>query len=144
MRDVPAVPAAFRGMRHSLMGYVVKEFGEGRGLLEWTPTDELSNPVGMVHGGFVATMVDDSCGIAVQSLLAAVRAFPTVNMNVDFLRGIRIGNSFAVESLVVRVGRRVTVADSLIRDDTGQLMARGTCTFAVDMTDTDVVGFSAV
>jgi uncharacterized protein (TIGR00369 family) len=138
------VPKEFRGKRHSLMGYVVKEFADGRGLLEWTPGEQLTNPVGMVHGGFVAGIVDDACGIAVQSLLPNVRAFPTAHMDIDFLRGIRIGGTFMVESLVVRVGRRLTIADCLVRDDTGQLMARGTCTFAVDMTDTDIVGFSAV
>ena len=131
-------------MRHSLLGWVVKEFADGRGRLEWTPGEALTNPVGMVHGGFVAAIVDDACGIAVQSLLPTVRSFPTAHMNIDFLRGIRVGSTFSVESAVVRVGRRVTLADCLIRDDAGQLMARGTCTFAVDMTDTDVVGFSAV
>ncbi len=138
------VPPKFRGKRHTLMGYSFKEFGDGRALLEWTPGEQLTNPVGMVHGGFVAGVVDDACGLAVQSLLPSVRAFPTAHMDIDFLRGIRVGDTFKVESLVVRVGRRLTVADCLVRDDTGQLMARGTCTFAVDMTDTDIVGFSAV
>jgi uncharacterized protein (TIGR00369 family) len=141
MRDVPK---EIRGNRHSLMGYVVKELEGGRALLEWTPPEALTNPAGMVHGGFVAAIVDDTCGCALQSLLTSFRAFPTANLRVDFLRGIAVGGTYWSEGLVVRVGRRVTVADCLVRDADGQLLARGTCTFAVDMTDTDVVGFSAL
>lgn len=138
------MPADFRGMRHSLMGYTVTEYAGGRSLLEWTPTEQLTNPVGMVHGGFVAAMVDDACGCAMQSLLPGFRAFPTASMHIDFLRGISVGHTYRCHGIVVRVGRRMSVADCLIRDGDGQLMARGTCTFAVDMTDTDAVGFSAV
>jgi len=60
---------------------------------EWIPGEQLTNPVGMVHGGFVAGVVDDACGLAVQSLLPSVRAFPTAHMDIDFLRGIRIGDA---------------------------------------------------
>jgi uncharacterized protein (TIGR00369 family) len=138
------VPADFRGMRHKLMGYTVTKYADGRSLLEWEPGEALSNPVGMVHGGFVAGIVDDACGTALQSLLPVFRPFPTANMRIDFLRGIAIGGTYRCEGVVLRVGRRMSVVDCLIHDDAGQLLARGTCTFAVDMSDTDAVGFSAV
>jgi uncharacterized protein (TIGR00369 family) len=131
-------------MRHAFMGYAVKELEGGRARLEWRPTAELTNPVGMVQGGFVAALVDDSCGCAVQSLLPSFRPFPTANLRIDFLRGIAVGGLYFCEGMVVRVGRRITVADCLIRDPDDQLMARGTCTFAVDMADSGLVGFSAV
>ena len=43
----------------------------------------------------------------------------------------------------MRAGRRLTVADTTVHDGDGQLLARGTCMFAVDLSDTDLVGFTA-
>jgi uncharacterized protein (TIGR00369 family) len=121
-----------RTMRHGLLNYEVLEIGGGGSRLSWTPGENLSNPMGFVHGGFVATIVDDTCGTAVLSLLGEVQAFPTVNLNVDFVRGLRIGETFTCLGSVVRMGRRVTLADARIEDAGGQLLARGTCTFALD------------
>src|SRR5207249_2080023 len=105
-----------RGDRSKLLGYRVLDMADGRGRVAWTPPDNLSNPVGFVHGGFVATMVDDCAGIAVASMLDRLRAFPTASMHVDFLRGVRVGTTVTCLSHVVRAGRRLTVADVAIHD----------------------------
>ena len=118
--------------RHQLLGYHVVELGGGRSRLEWTPPASLANPVGFVHGGFVATVIDDCCGTAVVSMLDGPRPFPTVTLTVDFVRGIQVGGTYSCLGSVVRMGRRVTLADTVIEDADGQLLARGTCTFALD------------
>jgi uncharacterized protein (TIGR00369 family) len=134
------LPDDLRGLRHDLMGYDVVEAADGRSLLEWTPGQVLSNPVGFVHGGMVGVMVDDACGVAVGSILSDWRPFPTASLHVDFLRGIRVGHAYACRGVLVRAGRRLTVADATIHDGDGTLMARGTCHFALDLSDTDLIG----
>jgi uncharacterized protein (TIGR00369 family) len=131
-----------RNGRPTLLGYRMIETGEGRSLVSWTPGANLGNPMGFVHGGFVGVMVDDVAGMAVSSILPDWRAFPTASMHVDFLRGIKVHDTVACRGIVVRAGRRVTVADTSVHDGDGRLLARGTCTFAVDLSDTDIVGFS--
>jgi uncharacterized protein (TIGR00369 family) len=133
-----------RGKRHRLLGYRVTEMGGGRCRLAWTPGEDLSNPLGFVHGGFVAAIVDDACGTAVASLLSDWRPFPTASMRVEFLKGLKLGESFVVRGQVLRAGRSMTFADTLIRNQDGMLLARGTCTFALDLSGTDLVGFSAL
>jgi uncharacterized protein (TIGR00369 family) len=126
------------------MGYRVTEWSGGRCRLEWTPGEELGNPMGFVHGGFVAAIVDDTCGTAVMSMLSDWRTFPTASLRVEFLKGLKMGQSFVCSGQVLRAGRSMTFADALIRDREGRLLARGTCTFALDLSDTDLVGFSAL
>jgi uncharacterized protein (TIGR00369 family) len=132
-----------RNGRHRLLGYRMIEMRDGRSLVTWTPGDNLGNPMGFVHGGFVGVIIDDVAGMAVSSIMPDWRAFPTASMHVDFLRGIRVNDTVACEGVVVRAGRRLTVADTSVRGTDGELLARGTCTFSVDLSDTDVVGFMA-
>jgi uncharacterized protein (TIGR00369 family) len=133
-----------RGGRHRSLGYWVTELADGRSRFDWTPPAEIANPAGMVHGGFVAALVDDVCGTAVQSMLDGFRAYPTASMHVDFLRGVRVGLTHVARGVVVRAGRRLTVADCTIHDPDGVLLARGTCSFALDLSDSPLVGFSAL
>ena len=133
-----------RNGRSTLLGYRMVEMGEGRSVVSWTPQANVGNPMGFVHGGFVGVLVDDIAGMAVSSMLPDWRAFPTASLHVDFLRGIRVGDTVSCRGVVVRTGRRLTVADTTIHDRDGQLLARGTCMFAVDLAHTDVVGFTAL
>jgi uncharacterized protein (TIGR00369 family) len=137
------VDEAMHRQRPSLLGYRILEASQGRSLVSWTPTQELANPVGMVHGGFVGVLVDDTCGSAVASLLDELRAFPTASMHVDFLRGVPVGEECRCRGAVLRAGRRLTVAETVIADRSGKVLAKGTCTFALDLSGTDLVGFSA-
>jgi len=128
-----------RNGRSTLLGYRMVEMGEGRSVVSWTPQANVGNPMGFVHGGFVGVLVDD-----VSSMLPDWRVFPTASLHVDFLRGIRVGDTVDCRGVVVRAGRRLSVADTTIHDRDGQLLARGTCMFAVDLSDTDLVGFTAL
>jgi uncharacterized protein (TIGR00369 family) len=122
--------------RRAYMGWDVVECRDGRSTIRWTPGPHLTNPIGFVHGGYVAGMIDDTCGTAIVSLLDQVAGFPTINMHVDFVRGIRVGDTVLCKGSVVRMGRRVTVADCVIvpdaDDGSESVLARGTCTFALD------------
>ncbi len=132
------------GGRPDLLGYRMVSLGKGRSEVSWTPGKNLSNPIGVVHGGFVGLIIDDICGMAIASILPDFRPFPTASMHIDFIRGIPIGHTASCRGVVVRAGRRITVADATITNQEGRLLARGTGTFALNLDDTSVAGFSAL
>jgi uncharacterized protein (TIGR00369 family) len=122
-----------RNGRSTLLGYRVLDMSDGRSVVTWTPGDNIGNPMGFVHGGFVGVMIDDVAGMAISSMLADWRPYPTASLHVDFLRGIKVGDTVDCRGMVVRAGRKLS-----------ELLARGTCMFAVDLSDTDLVGFTAL
>lgn len=134
---------ALRGERWAHLGYELIGRRGGRSHIRWTPGPALANPAGYVHGGYIGIVVDDTAGTAMSTLLPVYRPYPTVTLHVEFLRGLRIGETFECHGAVKRVGRQVSFAETSIYDATGQLMAEGQCTFAVDLSETDVPGFSA-
>jgi uncharacterized protein (TIGR00369 family) len=132
-----------RNGRSTLLGYRVVDMSAGRSVVTWTPGDNIGNPMGFVHGGFVGVMIDDVAGMALSSILVDWRPYPTASLHVDFLRGIKVGDTVDCRGTVIRAGRKLSVADTTITSADGELLARGTCMFAVDLSDTDVVGFTA-
>ena len=131
---LPGAPPAdqMSGNRAALLGWRIVEAFEGRSRMEWTPTPEVANPVGQVHGGYLGLIVDDVCGTAFASLLTEFVLFPTVSMQLEFHRPIKIGETVDCTGTVVRVGRRFIVVDAVVRGAEGKLRARGTATFAAD------------
>jgi uncharacterized protein (TIGR00369 family) len=106
---------------------------DGRGEVSWTPTREMGNPVGNVHGGFVATVIDEVAAMAVMSLVGA-GSVPTVSLHVDYLHGIPLGATYAARGQVVRLGRAIAVADAQIIGEDDRVLARGTCIYQLRRT----------
>ena len=94
---------------------------DGHAEVSWVPTPDMANPVGNVHGGVVATIVDEVTGMAVISMLEAGSA-PTGSLQVDYLHAIPIGPTYKVVGEVVRLGRAVAVADARISDADGKVL----------------------
>ena len=76
----------------------LKSFGEGRAEVSFAPEEYHVNFVGAVHGGVISAVLDSCIGYAVNTTLGRDEAFVTSQLNVQFVRGIRIGT----ESLVAR------------------------------------------
>jgi uncharacterized protein (TIGR00369 family) len=104
----------------------------GLAVFEGTPGEMHYNPMGGVHGGYAATLLDSACGIAVHTMLQPEQAFTTLELKVSYLRGMndRTGPVRA-EGRVVNMGRRVAFAEADIRDADGRLMATATSTLLV-------------
>jgi uncharacterized protein (TIGR00369 family) len=79
-----------------------------------------------VHGGIIATVIDEVTGAAVISSIEAGSA-PTVSMNVEFLHAIPIGGTYTAVGEIVRIGRAMAIADARILNEDGKVLARGTC-----------------
>jgi uncharacterized protein (TIGR00369 family) len=96
----------------------------------WTPTLDMANPFGSVHGGIIATLIDESCGAALMPLIETPSA-PTVSLQVEYLHAVKIPGTYTVLSDIVRKGRAMAIADARILDDEGTMLVRGTCYFQI-------------
>ncbi len=103
---------------------------DGHAETSWTPTPDMANPFGSVHGGIIATLIDESCGAALMPLIETPSA-PTVSLQVEYLHAVRIPGTYTVLSDIVRKGRAMAIADARILDDEGTLLVRGTCYFQI-------------
>jgi uncharacterized protein (TIGR00369 family) len=114
------------------MDFSLVEADRGRALFVGTPGEMHYNPMGGVHGGYAATLLDSACGIAVHTMLEPDQGFTTLELKVSYLRGMneRTGPVRA-EGRVVNIGRRVAFAEADIRDADGRLMATATSTLLV-------------
>ena len=122
-RVPPAPIAAHFGMRWERI-----EPGEVVAVAE--PDESLYNPIGMVHGGVAATMLDSVVGCAVHTTLPAGVGYASVELKVSYLRAIHAGRGeIRATGRVVKEGSRIAFAEGEIRDAEGKLLATasGTC-----------------
>ena len=103
---------------------------DGQAEMSWTPTPDMANPFGSVHGGIVATVIDELTGAAVMSSIESGSA-PTVSMNVEYLHAIPIGGIYTGVGEIVRIGRAMAIADARILNEEGKVLARGTCIYQI-------------
>jgi uncharacterized protein (TIGR00369 family) len=96
------------------------------------PGPQHYNPVGSVHGGFTATLLDSAMGCAVHSMLPAGTLYTSLEFKISLIRPVTkdLGEVRA-EGRVLNVGRRVGTADGKLLDAKGRLLAHGTTTCLV-------------
>jgi uncharacterized protein (TIGR00369 family) len=94
-----------------------------------TPTFRHYNPIGSVHGGYAATMLDSVMGLAVHSMLPAGSGYTTLEVKVSFIRGMtKDTGQVRSEGRILNVGRRAASAEARITDAKGRLLAHATTT----------------
>jgi uncharacterized protein (TIGR00369 family) len=103
---------------------------DGQAEMSWTPTPDMANPYGSVHGGIIATIIDEVTGAAVTSSIEAASA-PTVSLNVEYLHAIPVGGTYTAVGEIVRMGRAMAIADARILNEEGKVLARGTCIYQI-------------
>jgi uncharacterized protein (TIGR00369 family) len=114
------------------LGLDLVEIERGHAVFEGTPDRSLYNPIGVVHGGYAATLLDSACGIAVHSQLGPGRSHTTLELKISYLRGLT-SESGTVRAVgrVTSMGRRVAFAEATLHDGTGRLCATATSTLLV-------------
>lgn len=123
---IPAPPIA------SHINLEVVEVEPGRVVMAATPDESHYNPIGSVHGGFVATLLDSVCGCAVQTTLPAGTAYTSLDLSVSFLRGLTAETGRVVATgRVTKPGSRAAFVEADIRDADGRLLATATSTCLV-------------
>ena len=112
-----------------LLGISITDVSEGRVVFTTEPSEYHYNPLGTVHGGVMATLLDSALGCAVQSTLPAGTSYTTLELKVNYLRPVttKTGTIYA-EGKIIYVGGRIATAEGRLTDAEGKLYAHGTTT----------------
>ena len=119
---LPAPPIA------ELIGMRITEVAAGRAVFELEAAEFLYNPLGMVHGGILATLLDSAMGCALHATLPAGTSYTTLEFQLHFVRPVttRAGTIRAIGTLV-HAGATLATAEGRIEGRDGTLFAHGTC-----------------
>ncbi|MCW2857970.1 MAG: hypothetical protein JWR52_3585 [Marmoricola sp.] len=113
----------------TLLGMTVVDVAEGSATFELTPDERMMNPIGSVHGGIAATLLDSCMGCAVHTTLAPGQAYTTAQLNVHYLRAMQPGTGpVRATGTVMHRGRTQSTAEGRLYDARGKLIAHGTTT----------------
>jgi uncharacterized protein (TIGR00369 family) len=119
------------GMAVSL-GFQLVEVGDGFAAFEGVPGLHAYNPLGAVHGGYAATLLDSACGCAVHSKLAAGDGYTTLELKIAYHKAIsEHTGKVRAEARVLSFGRRVAFSEGKLLDKEGRLLASATSTLLV-------------
>ncbi|WP_406407387.1 PaaI family thioesterase [Streptomyces sp. NBC_01643] len=111
------------------LDFTLDEAEHGRVVFSLVPGEEHYNPIGSVHGGVYATLLDSAAGCAVQSTLPAGMGYTSLDLTVKFLRPVTVdtGRIRAVGT-VTSSGRRTALAEARLLDEKDRLLAHATST----------------
>jgi uncharacterized protein (TIGR00369 family) len=112
------------------LGFHLVEVEEGRTVFAAVPGERHYNPIGVVHAGLAATLLDSAMGGAIQSTLAAGTGYTTLETKVNLVRPItEATGEILAEGTLIHAGSRVATADGRVtRASDGKLLAHGTST----------------
>lgn len=121
----------WRGIAH-LMGIRPVIAEEGFVVFEGNPTRDVYNPIGSVHGGYAATLLDSAMGCAVHTRLNADQGYTTLELKVAYHRALSdTSGPVRAEGKVISLGRRAAFAEGRLLDKDGKLCATATTTCLV-------------
>jgi uncharacterized protein (TIGR00369 family) len=89
------------------------------------------NPLGGVHGGFAATVLDSVTGCAVHTMLDVGVGYGTVDLNVKMLKAIPLDRDLTAEGRVIHLSRTIGLSEGSLKDEEGTLFAHATATCAI-------------
>ncbi len=113
----------------SALGMTLEEVEPGRVLFALQPAEEHYNPIGSIHGGVYATLLDSAAACAVHSTLPRGMGYTSLDLTVKFLRPITVatGKIRAVGTVITR-GRSTALAQAQLLDSTDRLLAHAVST----------------
>lgn len=95
------------------------------------------NPMGTVHGGFAAIILDSATGCAVHSMLGPGDHYGTVDLNVKMLKPVPVGVTLSARAKVIHCSRRLGVSEGSLKDEAGTIYAHATATCMISRMNND-------
>ncbi|WP_374572303.1 PaaI family thioesterase [Phenylobacterium sp.] len=125
LRAALARPSGRPGLGATL-GFRLVAADPGRVVFEGEPTVDHTNPLGSVHGGYAAALLDSAMGCALQTRLDEGRGYGTVELQVAYHRPLSPGRGrVRAEGWIVTLGARLAFAEATLVDARGRLCATG-------------------
>lgn len=125
------------------IGLCFERYGEGWVEAAWVPTDLACNPAGTVHGGVYGVVHDAAMNFAASSALASGDRTATLTLSYSTMRPAAAGERLSVRGDVVRLARQVAFLEVAVTRDDGELVSKGTGTFALRRRETAGPGSAA-
>lgn len=111
------------------LDFAIVSVKHGEAVFRGTPGGQHCNPLGTIHGGYAATLLDSALGCAVHSTLEAGEGYTTMEFKVHLVRAMtEATGDVLAQGQVVHRGRRSATAEAKLIDDAGRLYAHGTTT----------------
>ena len=112
------------------LGFTLSRIADGEVWFTCEPHESHYNPIGLVHGGLVCTLLDSALGCAVHTQLLAGVGYTSIEIKVSYLRAVTPASGMlTAHAQVTKPGRRVAFADGDVRDASGAIIATasGSC-----------------
>ena len=115
------------------LDFSLMSVSEGVAIFQGTPGPAHLNPMGTIHGGWYATLLDSALGCAVHTMMPAGRGYTTAELGVNLVRAINVKKAPRVraEGKVIHCGRQLATAEARLYGPDGTLYAHGTTTCLV-------------
>ena len=114
------------------LGVALEEVSPGRAVFRGIPDERHLNPLGGIHGGWTATIMDSALACCVQTMLEKSEAYTTAEFKVNLIRPITTRTGLVTcEGTVVHKGRTTAVSEARLTDAAGKLLAFGTETCTI-------------
>jgi uncharacterized protein (TIGR00369 family) len=121
--ELPAPPIG------GTLGFLPVQIAKGTVTFAGVPTIAHYNPIGTVHGGYAATLLDSCMACAIQTMLLAGQGYTTLEIKINYVRALtdKVPKVLA-EGKVIHAGRRAATSEGRLIDENGTLYAHGTTT----------------
>ncbi len=114
------------------LGFTLVEAEKGSVVFAGVPGTNALNPIGSIHGGYAATMLDSACGCAAHTMLSATQGYTTLELKVSYHRALKPGGeAVRAKGRVLSIGRRTAFVEAKLVDAAGKLCASATSTLLV-------------
>jgi len=113
------------------LGLTLVETGVGTATVEMTPTEDMANHSGFVHGGMISTLADSAMGRSLRTLTPGVVRAMSFDLKLNFISAAKIGETLRATGRVVHAGRRTVVTECRVEGSGGKLVATASGTFSV-------------
>jgi uncharacterized protein (TIGR00369 family) len=105
------------------LAFTLDHIERGTATISLSVRPEMTNPYKHIHGGMMALVIDESIGWAVLSLESELN-YTSLNLNVDFLYAIKMGERLRAKSTVMRAGKKIINVECLVYDMQDRLLAK--------------------
>jgi uncharacterized protein (TIGR00369 family) len=113
----------------ALMDFIPIEWSAGLFIFQGTPDARHYNPLGSVHGGYAATLLDSCMGCAIHTQLKKGQGYTTLDLRISYVRALTgASGPVRAEGKIVHLGRSTALAEGRIYDVDGRLYATGSTT----------------
>lgn len=113
------------------LGIKEVELGDGTAVVEMTPTEDMANHAGFVHGGMISALADSAMGRSIRTLKPGVARAMSFDLKLSFISAAKVGETLRATGRVVHAGRRTAVTECTVEGPGQKIVATASGTFAI-------------